>query len=273
MKHTLRAWTSGLGEAWACIGLALRDARHAGLWWRSALWCMVVTGLWLGLYIGYGKFFLQLAGMLAMCSVAGLLGLGVMDGIGPIATGAPTISQMGNLAGSLGGVAKSLLSIGQFALVLLALAGFFYVLVFIVGTISTARLPLRWLLLARAREVAARRYPQWQLAQAAAAGSKASWFKRLLLLFSLLIPIWAMLVVIGTLLAWNVWLIYGAAADGVLDVGQQKRLRHAQWPAICCLGLLLCLTMLIPVVNLLVPALLCLSVCHLQRRGWVAHRR
>lgn len=274
MKHTLKNWSLGFGEAWLCLGLALRDARHAGLWWRSALWCTVVVGLWLGLYIGYGKFFLELAARLAMVSVAGLLGLGLMSGIGSVTTGAPTISQMGSFAGSLGGMAQTMLSIGQFVLVLLALAGFFYVLVFIVGAISTARLPLRWLFLARARDVVARRYPQWQLSpEAAAAVSKPSWFKRILLVLSLLIPVWAMLVVVATLLAWNVWFIYGAAADGVLDADQQKRLRQAQRPAIYCLGLLLCLTMLVPVLNLLLPALLCLSVCHLQRRGWVAPRR
>lgn len=80
--------------------------------------------------------------MLALVSVTGLLGLGVMDGIGTLANGPATLSQMGNIAGSLGSAAKALLSIGQIALALLALAAFFYVMVFIVGAIGTARLPL-----------------------------------------------------------------------------------------------------------------------------------
>jgi uncharacterized protein involved in cysteine biosynthesis len=92
----------------------------------------------------------------------------------------------------------------------------------------------------------------------------------LLLLLSLLIPVWAMCVLIAYLLAWNVQMIYGAAAAEVLGVEQQAALRREQRPAIFALGLLLCLMMLVPVLNLLLPALLCTSVCHLQRRGWRA---
>ena len=130
LKQTLRNWSLGAREAFSCIGLGLRDTRHAGLWWRSALWCMAVVALWLGLYIVFGRFFLELSAVLALVSVTGLLGLGVLDGVGTLASGPATISQMGNIAGGLGSAAKALLSIGQVALVLLALAGFFYVLVF-----------------------------------------------------------------------------------------------------------------------------------------------
>jgi len=247
LQTCLLAWR----EALTCIGLGLRDARHAGLWWRSALWCMAVVVLWLGLYSYFGRFFVELSAMLALVSVTGLLGLGVMDGVGTLA--------------------KALLSIGQIALALLALAALFYVIVFIVGAIGTARLPLRWLLLERARTVAARRYARWQPpAGLELSTARPAWWRRLLLLLSLLIPVWAMCVLISYLLAWNVQMIYGAAAEGVLSVEQQMALRREQRPAIFALGLLLCLLMLIPVLNLLLPALLCTSVCHLQRRGWRA---
>ena len=58
-------------------------------------------------------------------------------------------------------------------------------------------------------------------------------------------------------------MIYGAAAEAVLSVEQQAALRREQRPVIFALGLLLCLLMLVPVLNLLWPALLCTSVCHL----------
>lgn len=151
VTQTLQTWLLAWREAFTCIGLGLRDARHAGLWWRSALWCMAVVALWLGLYSCFGRFFVELSAMLALVSVTGLLGLGVMDGVGTLANGPATVSQMGNIAGGLGSAAKALLSIGQIALALLALAAFFYVMVFIVGAIGTARLPLRWLLLAGAQ--------------------------------------------------------------------------------------------------------------------------
>lgn len=249
--------------------LGLRDTRHAGLWWRSALWCLIVVSLWLALYLHFGRFFLELSAMLAMLSVSGLMGLGVMQGVAPIATGPATVSQMSNVVGSLGSVGQALLSIAQIALVLLALATFFYVLVFVVASIGTARLPLRWLFLARAKEVVARRYALWQApADLASSATRPRWLWRILLVLSLLIPIWAMCVLIVWLLACNVWFIYGAAAEGVLDKEQQRALRRQQRPAIVFLGLLLCLLMLVPVLNLLLPAALCTSVCHLQRRSW-----
>lgn len=72
------------------------------------------------------------------------------------------------------------------------------------------------------------------------------------------------------LLTWNVQMSYGAAAEDVLGVEEQAALRREQRAAIFALGLLLCLLMLLPILNLLVPALLCSSVCHLQRRDWGA---
>lgn len=271
VTKTLQTWLLAWREAFTCVGLGMRDARHAGLWWRSALWCMAVVVLWLGLYSYFGRFFVELSAMLALVSVTGLLGLGVMDGVGTLANGPATLSQMGNIAGSLGSAAKALLSIGQIALALLALAAFFYVMVFIVSAIGTARLPLRCLLLERAKAVAARRYANWQApAGLDAAAARPAWRRRLLLLLSLLIPLWAMCVLIAYLLAWNVQMIYGAAAEEVLGAEQQAALRREQRPAIVALGLLLCLLMLVPVINLLLPALLCTSVCHLQRRGWRA---
>ena len=271
VTQTLQTWLLAWREAFTCIGLGLRDARHAGLWWRSALWCMAVVALWLGLYGCFGRFFVELSAMLALVSVTGLLGLGVMDGVGTLANGPATLSQMGNIAGGLGSAAKALLSIGQIALALLALAAFFYVMVFIVGAIGTARLPLRWLLLERAKAVAARRYVAWQApAGLDASAARPVWRRRLLLLLSLLIPVWAMCVLISYLLVWNVQMIYGAAAAEVLSAEQETALRREQRPVIFALGLLLCLLMLVPVLNLLLPALLCTSVCHLQRRGWRA---
>ena len=156
-------------------------------------------------------------------------------------------------------------------LALLALAAFFDVMVFIVGAIGTARLPLRWLLLERAKAVAARRYVAWQApAGLDAFAARPAWRRRLLLLLSLLIPVWAMCVLIAYLLAWNVQMIYGTAAEKVLSAEQPTALRREQRPVIFALGLLLCLLTLVPVLNLLLPALLCTSVCHLQRRGWRA---
>lgn len=258
-----------LCEAFACIGLGLRDVRHAGLWWRSALCSIAVFGLWLWLYYHFGTFFLQLSGVIMLASVSGLMGLGVLD-LGPgLASGSATLSNMGSLNG-LGGMLQSLLSIAQVALVALALASVIYVLVFIAGVLGTVQLPARWLLLGRARDAAARRYPQWQGGAPAqrAPPTARDRLRRILGLLALLVPIWSMFVLLRVLIAGNVHLLYGAAAQGVLSPEQQRGMAAAQGPAIFMLGLLLFMMMLVPVLNLLAPAVLCSSLCHLQRRGW-----
>lgn len=170
MTQTLQTWLLAWREAFTCVGLGLRDARHAGL-----------------------------------VSVTGLLGLGVMHGVGTLANGPST----------------------------------------------------------------ARRYAAWQApAGLDACAARPAWRRKPLLLLSLLIPVWAMCALIAYLLAWNVQMIYGVAAEDVPGAERQATLRREQRQAIVALGLLLCLLMRAPVLNLLLPALLCTSVCHLQRRGW-----
>lgn len=262
-----------LREALACIGLGLRDVRHAGLWWRSALCAMAAVGMWLWLYYHFGAFFLQLSGIITLASVTGLLGLGVLD-FGPGMTSGPaSLSNMGSLHG-LGGLVQSLMSIAQVALVALALASVVYVLVFVAGVLGTLQLPARWLFMRRAHSVAARHYPLWRAGLPAprAPPTVWGWLRRGLGLLALLVPIWSMFVLLRLIIVCNMRLMYGPAAEGVLAKEQQRALATAQKPAIYMLGLLLFMMMLVPVLNLLVPALLCTSLCHLQRRGWTGQR-
>lgn len=94
------------------------------------------------------------------------------------------------------------------------------------------------------------------------------WTRRVLGLLSVLVPILSMFVLLHLLIVCNMHLMYGAVAEGVLEKEHQRDLATAQKPAIFMHGLLLFGMMLVPVLNLLVPALLCTSLCHLRRRGW-----
>ncbi len=269
LKDFLQIRYQAFREALACVGLGLRDTRHAGLWWRSALCSMAVVFLWLWLYYRFAGFFQELSMATALVGVGGLLSLGVLN-LGPgMASGPATLSNMGSIVNlnALGGLAKTLLSVVQVALVLLALVAFVYVLIFVVGTLSTARVAAPWVCLRRAREVVARRYADWQPAAVDVAAPNR--LRQALSLLALLIPVWTAFVLLRALIAWNVRFMYPAAAEGLLDTDQQRRLAAAQGPAIFMLGLLLVLMMLVPFLNLLAPAVVCTSVCHLQRRGWV----
>lgn len=276
LKDFLQIRYQALREALACVGLGLRDTRHAGLWWRSALCSIAVVFLWLWLYYRFAGFFQELSMATAIVGIGGLLGLGVLDLGRGMASGPATLSNMGSVVDvrALGGMAQTLLSIVQVALVLLALVAFVYVLIFVVGMLSTARVAAPWVCLRGAREVVARRYAGWQ--PAAVEVATPNRLRQALSLLALLIPVWAAVLLLRALIAWNVRFMYPAAAEGLLDAEQQRRLAAAQGPAIFMLGLLLVLMMLVPFLNLLAPAAVCTSVCHLQRRGWVkpmrAHR-
>ncbi|SEN88880.1 hypothetical protein SAMN05428959_103616 [Duganella sp. CF517] len=256
-------------EVLACLGMGLRDIRHDGLWWRSALCSTAAVGLWFGLYYHFGTFFLQVSGVISLVSVAGLMGLGVLD-FGPGMASAPaSLSHMGSLHG-LGGLAQSLMSIAQVALVALALASVVYVLVFVAGVLGTLQLPARWQLLPRAQRVVARRYPRWQPTVPVRRAPMTAWDlgRRILGLLALFVPVWSMFVLLRLLITFNMHWMYGPAAEGVVADQQRRDLATAQRSAIFMLGVLLFMAMVVPVLNLLVPALLCTSICHLQRRGW-----
>lgn len=79
------------------------------------------------------------------------------------------------------------------------------------------------------------------------------------LILLLCIPLLSLLIVLRFLLTWNLhWLDYA--------IGDGRRPPRAQRRAMLVLGVVLGLILLIPVLNLLLPALLCSSVCHLRFR-------
>jgi hypothetical protein len=272
LTRTWSGWSSALREAAACVGAGLRDIQHNGLWWRSGVWCMTATSFWLWLYFYFGSFFLKLSGKVAAISFLGIFsqsGVRFSSGGGV----SNSLSGLGNLGSGLVSLANFLGSVVQIALLALAIAAIFYVLLFVVATITTIRLPLRWILLTPAKAAAHSRYPEWQPTVLAPLTPLTAWDRTLhglTIVLALCIPVWALFLIVRVLLEWNVLLMYGPAAEGVLDEEQRRALVRRQRPAIVMLGLILCVLMLVPIFNLLVPALLCSSVCHLQRRGWVS---
>ncbi|TWI70064.1 hypothetical protein IP91_01144 [Pseudoduganella lurida] len=268
-KNAFHTWSSASREALTCLGLGLRDSRHAGLWWRSALGSIAVVLFWMWLYCRFAGFFQELSVVAALLGVGGLFSLGILD-FGPgLASGPATLSNMGSVLNvhALAGLGQTLLAVAQVALAAIALVAFVYLLIFVACALGTLRVLAPWMYLRRAREVAGRRYPNWQV-PAALPAARSGW-RRFLALLALFIPVWAAIVVLRSLIAFSVRSLYAPAAAGLLDTDQQRALAEAQRPAIVILGLLLCLMMLVPVLNLLVPAVLCSSVCHLQRRGWM----
>jgi hypothetical protein len=260
IKRFLLTWLAAFAEAGVCILRGMLDTFRDGLWWRSAGWFLLVLGFWLFLYIHYAKFFLLLAAGTSAIAIYGLI-LGGALSFGAAAGG--SVVAMANVAPMV-----------QAVLAALALSAILYVLIFVTGFLTTVRLPVRWLLLERAKTIVARSYPQWNPVPMTPRHYSAWDYVKipLMILLALCIPVWALFMLLYLAITMNVDLIYGPAAKGILSKEDRHALQEGQGKPIFVLGLLIFLLLFIPFIQLLVPALLCTSVAHLQRRGWTADR-
>ncbi|WP_137936209.1 hypothetical protein [Chitinivorax sp. B] len=264
-------WMNAAKEAGSCMQYGLLDACRQGLWWRSALWCVLVTIGWLWLYVKQAGIFLELSGVVALVSFFGLFGT-TLAGFG--GTGGSVVA-MGNIPGALASnLASGLASLGPFiqaVLAALAIAIAFYVLLFLLGVLVTIQLPIRWLFLQRAQTVVAKHYPDWvqPAASLITPPPRSSIKTTLVALLKLCIPIYAFFYVLKLMFACPIRLLYQPAAQSSLTDIQCDELYQQQSKVVLMLGLFHFVLMAIPIINLLVPALLCTSVCHLQRRGWI----
>jgi hypothetical protein len=252
-----RPWAEAATEACACLGLSLRDLRHGGLWWRSALLSVAATGLWLFIYHAWPAFFLRLSGGAALVSFAGLLALA-----GPVfpAAATSTIAGMGNIGPALVQSIGPLLQVAQLALVALAIAVVLHLMLFVFLVQTTIGLASRALLLERVRAIAGQRYPI--VAPALAAERRATWacVKRwAMFLLLLCIPFVSLLLLLRFLLTCNLRWLHRGIPPATPVSSQQAR-------AMLVLGVVLALAMLVPVLNLLVPGLMSGCVCHLRCR-------
>ncbi|HSC80584.1 MAG TPA: hypothetical protein VLC08_09530 [Chitinolyticbacter sp.] len=258
MRSWLRTWSAATKTTLVCLGKGLVDACSPALAWRSACWSVVLAGLCLWAYIHFSK-----ALALASLSAATLWIGGLLLGGSLTLWGAPTGTSGSVVA--MGQMGAALLQVAQLAVLVALAAGVVFVLGYVIAVSLSVRLVavpllLRWAMLRMPRtpvdsplEQSARpRYWLWLGA----------------ILIGLCIP------VLGGLLVWaglcyiNVRSLYAAARR------QSRRDRLTlptpnahQGRVLLCLGLLLPLVLLVPVLNLLLPAWLCTSVLQVARMG------
>nr|WP_237149756.1 EI24 domain-containing protein [Pseudomonas otitidis] len=262
VKARFRSIGRAFLEAFICLGLALRSSLRPGILIGSAGLCLLMTSLWGWLFYAHFEFIAKAAGLIATFVVMGAAALGLLPSI---SGGPATISAMANIAPALAlmAVYAALLAV---AIVVVLYAG---------AVVLSIRLSLRWVLMGRLKTRARSRYPSLLQRQPAAADLLRAgryhlgpWLGiGLGPLLCLLIPVVNGVLLLMLLAYLNVRFLVPTALAGLASGAEQMRVVRAQRGALIAFGLLILMLALVPVLNLLLPALLGGGVCHLAYRG------
>lgn len=262
VKARFRSIGRAFLEAFICLGLALRSSLRPGILIGSAGLCLLMTSLWGWLFYAHFEFIAKAAGLIATFVVMGAATLGLLPSI---SGGPATISAMASIAPALAlmAVYAALLAV---AIVVVLYAG---------AVVLSIRLSLRWVLMGRLKARARSRYSSLLQRQPAAADLLRAgryhlgpWLGiGLGPLLCLLIPVVNGVLLLMLLAYLNVRFLVPTALAGLASGAEQMRVVRAQRGALIAFGLLILMLAVVPVLNLLLPALLGGGVCHLAYRG------
>lgn len=266
MKARFKSIGCAFLEAFICLGLALRSSLRPGILIGSSGLCLLMTSFWGWLFYTHFEFIAKAAGLIASFVIMGAAALGLL----PSVSGGPaTISAMANIAPALAlmAVYAALLAV---AIVVVLYAG---------AVVLSIRLSLRWVLMGRLKTRTRSHYPS--LLQRQPATTDLLRAGRYHLgpwlglgigigigpLLCLLIPVVNGILMLMLLAYLNVRFLVPAALAGLASGAEQMRVVRAQRGALIAFGLLILMLAVVPVLNLLLPALLGSGVCHLAYRG------
>lgn len=262
IKRVLKAIPPAFREAFICLGLAFRDSLRPGILLRSAGICILASVLWTWVFIHYYEQIAIGCGALSFFIVYGGVILGFLPGL----------SGGGGGGGGMAGMAGPL---GMMVMYVAALALIMAVVLYAGAIVLSIRVALRWVLMGKMRERCIRHYPALQ--QRAAGDKKLLLGVRYILgpwigftlgtLACLLIPLVNGVLIILLLAYLNVRFLTPAAFASLVSSSEQLEAINGQRGAMLAFGLLILLLALVPVVNLLLPALLAGGACHLGYRG------
>ncbi|MEN0107245.1 MAG: EI24 domain-containing protein [Pseudomonas sp.] len=260
IKTLPRQTAAAFGEAFICFGLAFRDSLRPGILLRSAGLCVLMFGLWTWAFIHYYEQIGTVCGALSLFIIYGGAVLGFLPGLG------------GGSGTSMGGMAGPLAMMVLYAA---ALALAMVVVLYAGAIVASIRLALRWVLMRPVRERCLRHYPALQQ-RAKADGSLLLGVRYVLgpwlgvtagTLLCLLIPLVNGVLLLLLLAYLNVRFLTPAAFANLLSNSEQLQAIGRQRGAMLAFGVLILLLALVPVANLLLPALLAGGACHLGYRG------
>lgn len=260
LKTHLQAIASAFGEAFTCLGLALRDSLRPGILLRSSGLCLLAFGVWSWVFYSYFEQIATLAGWISFVVIYGGAALGLIP------------SLAGGSGGGMGGIAGAL---AMLILYVAALTLVMLVTLYAGVIVLSIRLALPWLLMAPLRSRSLRHYPSLSGRSPAPTQRLRGLRYRLGpwlgitagLLLCLLIPLINGLLVLILLAYLNVRFLAPPALSRLASGAEQLTAIDQQRGAMAAFGLLMFLLALVPVLNLLLPALLAGGACHLAYRG------
>ena len=261
LKDQLLRTGSAFGEAFICLGLALRSSLRPGILLRSSGLCVAVFGLWSWVFYAHFGLIAQAAGLISLFVVYGAAVLGFLPSLG----GGTGVSGMAAIGPALG------MLVVYAALLTVAMI----VVLYVGAIVLSIRLALRWVLMGSLRARALEQYPR--LAQRTPGEGNLLQAGRFHLgpwlglgigpLLCLAVPLVNGVLLLLLLAYLNVRFLTPAALSGLASGEEQMQAVRRQRGAIVAFGLLILLLALVPVLNLLLPALLGAGSCHLAYRG------
>lgn len=263
LKKSIDVWQRATTESLVCIGAGFWDAASPGLLFRSALLCIVPAVMWALVYYHYSE-----------VMKAAFIGLSLIGAFGLVLAGFQGFISLSGAAGgnsasvtSINGI-QSLLSCVQALLLVAAILAALYVLIYLFLVFTTVRLATPLIVLPSAKSRVSRRLRPATLSAPDNMGSacNTSWRKTLTTVLLLCIPALAGLMIVAGFCYLNVRLIYATVARDTENPGQLFSSLRWRWRPLLIIGVFLMLLLAIPLLNLLVPALMCTAVLNLAYR-------
>jgi hypothetical protein len=259
MHRFFQLWAQAFAEAGKCLALGYKDAASFKLGLRSGALCIFTTLAWIWVYYHYASAIGTALLAFALVGTFGLLLSGFQGLLAmPVASGGSVVA-MGNVAGGL-------LQFGQALLVMAAVAAVLYVLAFLLAVASSVRLAVPHLLLPTAIERLRKKYPAVAASDDGPVAPTMSWRQRFLVLALLCVPVMAAAMLILLACYVNVRLVYGSVAKRSGQRAAQLQALQWRWRPLLLIGIGCLVLLAIPVLNLLVPALMCTAVIRLAFR-------
>lgn len=250
-------------EAGVCLLLALRGSLYPPLLFGSAGLCVLLSSLWAWLFYSHFELIAYLSGLLATFIVLGAGILGLLPGLA--GNGPATISGMAGIGPAMALAALYIAAL-TVAIVVALYAGI---------VLLSIRLLLPWLLLPRARQRALGHYPALQ-SRTPCSGHPlrtgqyylAPWLGLGVgTLLCLLIPLLNGLLLLVLLGYLNLRFLMPYSLHGLASAAEQLQVARLQRGALIVYGLLMLILVLVPLLNLLLPALLASGISHIGYRG------
>lgn len=259
-------WKAGIESA-ACLAIGFKDVTTTPqLLIRSSLLCVLPVIAWALFYYHFSEILGYLFLALSFVGAFGLL-LAGFQGILPLASGSGNAAYVSGMGGI-----QSLISGVQALLLVAAIVATLYVLIYLFLVATTVRIAAPHVLLPVATKRVSRGLT---LANIPTTGQEDGvrgkpWKKVLFFAALMCIPTVAAILILAGICYLNVRLIYANVARSSSNRALLVSNLRCRWRPLLLIGIALLLLIAVPILNLLVPALMCTSVLHLAYRDNIA---